>query len=201
MITLFLQLDVYFRNGGTGQVFRLNSYPQWRAAKYVVWQGKQWYRNRCRVRLKSRVLIHYQGNDLVLMAVALTNKVTERILPLYAFCFAALQQTALHYVRLPKMSFLSLSRWMSTRTPRWSCGGVFDGWEIFQCLQYKGMCFDLADSHRRRRCRQHLKFRGILSSFISMRLLSVASVKREDCLHAPEETGDECKRRHWVGNL
>jgi hypothetical protein len=40
---------------------------------------------------------------------------------------------------------------------------VFDGWEIFLCLQYKGMCFDLADSHRRRRCRQHLKLRGILS--------------------------------------
>ena len=120
----FLQLDIYFCNGRTGQFFRPISYPQWRAAKYVFCQSKQWCRNRCRVRLKSRVLIHYQEIDLVFMAVALINKVTERILPLYAFCFVALQQTALHYVRLPKMPFLSLSRWLSTRAPRWSCGGV-----------------------------------------------------------------------------
>jgi hypothetical protein len=42
------------------------------------------------------------------MAVALISKVTERILPLYAVCFVALQQTALHYVTMPKMFFLSL---------------------------------------------------------------------------------------------
>jgi hypothetical protein len=62
--------------------------------------------------------MHYQGIDIVFMAVALINKVTERILPLYAYRFVVLQQTALHYVRLPKMPFLSLSRWMSKRTPR-----------------------------------------------------------------------------------
>ena len=60
---------------------------------------------------------------------------------------------------------------------------VFDGWESFPCLQYNGMCYDLAASHCKRRCRQQLVRRGIVSFFISMGLLSVASVKREDCLH------------------